>query len=395
MAGFFSRLATKRVLGGVAAGGVGLGTAQYQSNKKQASICEECVAEFNKSYGYKGKIVLPEGWVGFQLKNDYPVSEDIPKWPAKNSEQSVSPTAKLDGTITWPRPGGPDKGVPSFNPRDDAPWLDVDFRTDPHTYCQVIKEYCWAGNTNTNFKVHDNPIRPWYHAPWMHWNDNGREPISGLTFERPTDPGELSKDQKRLTQAWAIGFYNWMGKLSKSHFEAVVISDDHYIGRKLIRLNSSGATVFGEMWRDPANPKWDKHIVFPLGTCVFKVLMTEATEQEVRCLKGAPTLNAVIATAESAAKKQGGKSGSAAVRKKEPEPLRLLQVDFAVRDDRVAVGPDGNGWVFGTFMYDGSRKDADVSKDYLGCLHNMGSVANLTDVVAMEPHHTSWIDVGK
>ncbi|KAK5658145.1 hypothetical protein OQA88_2118 [Cercophora sp. LCS_1] len=43
-------------------------------------------------------------------------------------------------------------------------------------------------------------------------------------------------------------------------------------------------------------------------------------------------------------------------RKAEPGDLRLLQVDFAVHDDRIPVGKDGNGWVFGSFMYDGSKK---------------------------------------
>ena len=39
--------------------------------------------------------------------------------------------------------------------------------------------------------------------------------------------------------------------------------------------------------------------------------------------------------------------------------LRLLQVDFAVRDDRKDKAPIG--WVFGTFMYDGSQTADKVS----------------------------------
>jgi hypothetical protein len=37
--------------------------------------------------------------------------------------------------------------------------------------------------------------------------------------------------------------------------------------------------------------------------------------------------------------------------------VRLIQVDFAVRDDRA----EKIGWVFGTFMYDSSVKEANVS----------------------------------
>lgn len=36
--------------------------------------------------------------------------------------------------------------------------------------------------------------------------------------------------------------------------------------------------------------------------------------------------------------------------------LRLLQVDFAVRDDRSPIG-----WIFGTFIYDGLLQDREVS----------------------------------
>ena len=312
---FFSRVASKRVLGGAAAGFVGAGTAAQQfSSQKQARIQEDANAEFNKGYGYYDVVKLPAGCTeGFQIKNNYPIPNQV---PAASASRKLPP---------GPLPG-PDLPVPSLDPLDEARWLEVDFRTDPEQYCKLIKEYCWAGNSNNDFNIHKNKFRDWYHAPWMHWNPNGREPINGLTFERPTPALELSKDQHVLRQAWAIGFYN-----------------------------AIGASVFGQIWKDPGNPKWDSHVKFPLGTCVFKVLMTEATEQEVPCLKGAPTLQAVIATPESAAMKTASK------RKDHAEPLRLLQVDFAVRDDRIPVGPDGNGWVFGTFMYNGDLTDQDVS----------------------------------
>lgn len=37
--------------------------------------------------------------------------------------------------------------------------------------------------------------------------------------------------------------------------------------------------------------------------------------------------------------------------------VRLVQVDFAVVDPRAPIG-----WVFGTFMYDGTKTDASVSE---------------------------------
>jgi hypothetical protein len=42
-----------------------------------------------------------------------------------------------------------------------------------------------------------------------------REPISGLTFERPTPAGELAESQDRILQCWAIGFYNKIGSSLK------------------------------------------------------------------------------------------------------------------------------------------------------------------------------------
>ena len=139
------------------------------------------------------------------------------------------------------------------------------------------------------------------------------------------------------------------------------------------------------MWQDRGQPNWDSHISFPLVTCVFKILLTEATEQEVPSLKGAPTLEAVIATVESVAKSRP----DASERKTEPDVLRLLQVDFAVRDDRIQVGKDGNGWVFGTFMYDGSKtNETDVSE--------LPAVPwpRLT-FLGLEPHHSSRAAVGQ
>jgi hypothetical protein len=79
-----------------------------------------------------------------------------------------------------------------------------------------------------------------------------------------------------------------------------------------------GAVTFGDVWRDPAKPKWDKSVEFRPGTCVFKVhkaaatsgqshgsktnqghqiLMTEATSDEVPILKGAPIMQAVLCQA--------------------------------------------------------------------------------------------------
>ena len=54
---------------------------------------------------------------------------------------------------------------------------------------------------------------------------------------------------------------------------------------------------------------------------------------------------------------------NASVRNSQPSDLRLLQVDFAVRDDRAQIG-----WVFGTFMYNGQLEDKDVGYEQSRCI---------------------------
>ncbi|GFG19192.1 hypothetical protein IFM5058_09806 [Aspergillus udagawae] len=79
----------------------------------------------------------------------------------------------------------------------------------------------------------------------------------------------------------------------------------------------------------------------------LQILLTDATDEELPNLKDSPSMNAVIARSPNDPIKD------AACPKKRNEhasKLRLLQVDFAVRDDRSPIG-----WIFGTFMYNGDK----------------------------------------
>ncbi|KAJ9109363.1 hypothetical protein QFC21_000693 [Naganishia friedmannii] len=241
--------------------------------------------EFNTSSRYP----VPSDWKGsvFKLRDDYP-------------------TAPL---------------APDF-----ATWAFIDFRKDPETYANAILEYCLEGNVETDWVVQKNKTRGWFHPPWLHYSPNGREPLRGLTFERPTPPLEFAKTQTEALQNLAIGFYN-----------------------------KTGASVFGQMWKDPNEPNWNNDIVFPLGTVSFKltlallaclhdyqVMMTTATDEQVPTMKGSPGFQAAIAQQSNAAVAPS----TAKDRNSFPSPVRLFQVDLAVRDDRSPIG-----WVFGTFMY--------------------------------------------
>jgi hypothetical protein len=195
----FIRLAAKPFLtGGAVIGGVGAAGGFYANERNKKLTATAAEVQFHTSYGFVvdgiQTIEPPKDWKGrlFEIRNDYPKPGD----------------AAATGLPPAP---GPERPAPSLDPLKDARWLDIDFEKHPEEYCQVIKEYCFEGNVENEFVLQKNLIRPWYHAPWMHWSPHGREPLNGLTFERPTPPGELASTQGRTLQTWACGFYNWAG----------------------------------------------------------------------------------------------------------------------------------------------------------------------------------------
>ncbi len=196
---------------------------------------------------------------------------------------------------------------PSVMPKPDTlPFSSIDFQKEPNAYMAAVLAYVVEGNTETDWEISKNPVRTWYHAPWMH---SDREPIHGLTRERGSRWRELSGTQTRRTQNWAVGFYN-----------------------------APGGFAIGRVWRDQTRPD-SRDVLFPVGTVTAKLLFTDATEAEAPYLYSAPNL------VWDAAIDVGGN----------PARLRLLQVDIAVK---TGVG-SSHGWVFGTFAFDGSRGKTD------------------------------------
>ena len=104
---------------------------------------------------------------------------------------------------------------PSERPPANAkmPWEKIDFKTEPERYMHSVLEYCMEGNAENGFVPQRNSRRNWYHAPWMSQNNIGREPIHGLTFERPAPVGYLADTQDRICQSWAVAMYNEQGEL--------------------------------------------------------------------------------------------------------------------------------------------------------------------------------------
>ena len=194
-------------------------------------------------------------------------------------------------------------------PKENLPWLKYDFKTQMPEYMQAVLDYIMEGNPEVNFAGQQNEARKWFHAPWLHYGTSGREFINGLTMERNSRPGELSYSQTKQYQNWGIGMYN-----------------------------PAGAYTLGQVWKNPDQPN-TTNISFPEGAVSFKLLYTEAPVKEVPHLQGAPELNANIYT-ESASPMPEGMP-------KVIKPVRLVQIDVAIKDNRATE----TGWVLGTFVY--------------------------------------------
>ncbi len=152
-----------------------------------------------------------------------------------------------------------------------------------------------------------NATANWWITPWMDYGPNGRERSLGLTKERSPDPGDLSPTSKGGAQVWAVGFYN-----------------------------QEGASAVAKVFADPCNPVTPTGAAaFPPKTASFKLLFTNISTTDVTYLAGGPTVTAYIGNT---------------VAGRTPKPLRLLQMDIAVRDARSPTG-----WVFGTYVWKGPK----------------------------------------
>ncbi|MES2058070.1 MAG: hypothetical protein V4564_19190 [Pseudomonadota bacterium] len=210
------------------------------------------------------------------------------------------------------------QNYPTAIPSDAMPWKAFDPTTQSQPYIQAVLGYFYEGNLrpdiDASFDPTLNTVRHWYNAPWQDTGTNGREPIHGLTRERTSKPQELAPSQGRQWNNYAVGFYN-----------------------------APGGAVIGRMWANRGKPNASAASDMPEGTVAAKLLFTTAPVSEVPYLQGSPEWDAYV---------------YADVNNPFPKPtspravvkVRLLQIDIAVKDARVA---SKTGWVFGTFVYGG------------------------------------------
>lgn len=202
------------------------------------------------------------------------------------------------------------------NPRDDQPWETISFRNAPANYMQKVLDSARPHFKNVDGRLTGTSSAPWWISKWLDYGTSGREPLMGLTKERGPKAGDMSETSTDGAQVWAVGFYN-----------------------------APGAAVFGEVFADPCAPSLPVNLKFPADTVSIKFLFTDASVEEVLYLKDAPVYYAYI-------DRPGSSSASLPVSDRTRQPLRLLQVDIAVKDTRSLE----TGWVFGTFVWKGPPK---------------------------------------
>ena len=192
----------------------------------------------------------------------------------------------------------------------------IDYKKDWRKFLLSVRNYCFEGNTAVDFRVEENTKRGWYHMPWQHYPNNGREGFHGLTKEAPVKPYQLAKKQSfGQSGAWAVGFFN----------------------------DIAGYTI-GQVWADHNNPDVTKMKGgFKHGAVLFKLLFLsmpkDTVERQVPFLCNGIWWDAYANYNFNSLDRQAVK-------------VVLIQMDIMVRD---TTAP--NGWVFGNFQYNGAMNN--------------------------------------
>jgi len=198
------------------------------------------------------------------------------------------------------------QNYPSTVPADVYPWLTIEFdKVDD--YLAALQKYSFEGMIETDFRPENNSVRPWFHMPMMNDGLLRREPIRGLTEERPVKGTELGVKPGTTIRNYAIGFYN-----------------------------AAGATAIAKAWRKSVPDI--SAVQFPEGAMSFKILFSAATENDF----SDPTADPMTGAPEFSIMTDSG-----------VKTVRLLQMDVATVDKRAPTG-----WVFGTFAFDKTASDA-------------------------------------
>ena len=223
---------------------------------------------------------------------------------------------------------------PVEKPKTLPAFLEIDFKKEPLKYIGAVRDYAFEGNL-PDWDPFKNKVRNWYHIPWLHPTttgpnayppNGGTEGFHGLIKEAPLSALQLGP--------------NLLGVQGDYSVYAVTL------------VNDMAGYAMGRMWKDPKNPDpkvLDKRYPdggFPYGTVFAKLLFTDAPKgiDKVDYLENPLQWKAYIT-------ENFWLSATRVV-----STVNLLQMDISVRDpraDRSPSNPQGTGWVFGTFCYNG------------------------------------------
>jgi hypothetical protein len=219
---------------------------------------------------------------------------------------------------------------PTSLPRKLPDFLEkIDFMKQPLEYINAVRDYSFEGNI-PDWDPYHNKVREWYHIPWLHPTaanggyppNGGTEGFHGLIKEAGIKPLQLGPGQKGQPGDYSV--------------YAITL------------INDFAGYTMGKMWADPDHPDpraTDRRFGggFPVGTVFAKLLFTDApkgTDKIAYLVNPLQWTAFITPDFEKTATRSVGK-------------VNLLQMDIAVRDARADV-PGLTGWVFGTFVYNGT-----------------------------------------
>lgn len=237
---------------------------------------------------------------------------------------------------TYPQDPPDPENLPPFFPVDLSGDDSVEyFRANWREYLLDVRDYCFEGNLETDWRVENNQLRSWYHMPWQHWGRLGREGLRGLTKEAAIKPKQLAATQTAGGQTYAIAFYN-----------------------------DIAAYLIGQIWKDPDEPDVEaiKRLDgFANGAVIFKLLFADIPLDQVPFLKNPISWEAYIT--------QSFGSDDRSIRL-----VHLIQMDVMVKDDRAP-----SGWLYGTFQYNGALNKDDPWENLIPVGLQWGNDPEVTD----------------
>lgn len=244
-----------------------------------------------------------------------PAEEPRPKYPdfGYAPKDHEGPLFRLSQDYPTELPGA--EALPAFfQPELAGDEFRRHYKEHWREYLVAIRDHCFEGNHEVDWNVDLNTKRAWYHMPWQHWGRFGREGLRGLTKEASVKPHQLAPTQTSRGQAYAVAFYNDFA--------------GHLLGR---------------IWRDAEAP--DAAVIepaggFPHGSVIFKLLFVDIPLSEVPSLEDPILWQAYITSTFDR-------------EDRDIRPVALIQMDIMVKDDRA-----DNGWLYGTYQYNGKLGNA-------------------------------------